>query len=41
MTEYQDSLETGPYLPDGTISFAVYGSLLASGHTRGLEFDSS
>lgn len=39
LTEDQDSPETGPYLPDGTISFAVYGSLLASGDTRGLEFD--
>lgn len=39
LTEDQDSPETGPYLPDGTISFAVYGSLLAAGDTRGLEFD--
>ena len=39
LTEDQETPETGPYLPDGTISFAVYGSLLASGDTRGLEFD--
>ncbi|MGH1491616.1 MAG: hypothetical protein ACRBK7_19850 [Acidimicrobiales bacterium] len=39
ITEAQNSPETGPYLPDGTISFAVYGSLLAAGDTRGLEFD--
>lgn len=39
LSEDQDSPETGPYLPDGTISFAVYGSLVASGDTRGLEFD--
>lgn len=39
LTEDQVSPETGPYLPDGTISFAVYGSLLSPGDTRGLEFD--
>lgn len=35
----QSTPETGPYLPDGTISFALYGSLLRPGDTRGLEFD--
>jgi hypothetical protein len=39
LSEDQDSPDTGPYLPDGTISFAVYGSLLTAGDTRGLEFD--
>ncbi len=39
LTEDQTSPETGPYLPDGTISFAVYGTLLDAGDTRGLEFD--
>ena len=39
LTEEQVSPETGPYLPDGTISFALYGTLLAAGETRGFEFD--
>ncbi len=39
VTEEQKTPETGPYLPDGTISFAVYGSLFEANDTRGLEFD--
>ena len=39
LTEDQDSPEAGPYLPDGTISFAIYGSILAPDETRGFEFD--
>lgn len=39
ITEEQTTPATGPYLPDGTISFAIYGSLLAADDTRGMEFD--
>ncbi len=39
LTDEQVSPETGPYLPDGSISFAIYGSLLNPGETRGFEFD--
>jgi hypothetical protein len=39
LTEDQMTPETGPYLPDGTISFALYGSLYEPGETRGFEFD--
>ncbi len=39
LTEDQSTPETGPYFPDGTISWAVYGSVLADGDTRGFEFD--
>jgi hypothetical protein len=39
LTEDQDTPATGPYLPDGTISFALYGSLYEPGETRGFEFD--
>jgi len=39
LTEDQKTPETGPYLPDGTISFAIYGTLLGPDDTRGLEFD--
>jgi len=33
------SPETGPYFPDGAISWAIYGSFADSGETRGFEFD--
>jgi hypothetical protein len=39
LTEDQTSPDTGPYMPDGTISWALYGSVLDSGETRGFEFD--
>lgn len=42
LTETQTSPDTGPRLPDGTISFALYGTLNSAGDTRGLRvhFDS-
>ena len=41
LTEEQTMPETGPFLPDGTISFAIYGDLAGAGDTRGfqVEFD--
>ncbi len=39
LTADQASPETGPYLPDGTISWAIYGSFTEAGETRGFEFD--
>ncbi len=36
LTDAQTSPDTGPLLPDGTISFALYGTLNAAGDTRGL-----
>ena len=39
LTEEQTSPQEGPYLPDGTISWAIYGTLEQSGETRGFEFD--
>ncbi len=35
----QTTPDTGPYMPDGTISWALYGSVLEAGDTRGFEFD--
>jgi len=37
--ESQTTPDTGPYMPDGTISWALYGSVLAADDTRGFEFD--
>lgn len=37
--EAQTTPDTGPYMPDGTISWALYGSVLEAGDTRGFEFD--
>jgi hypothetical protein len=37
--EDQTSPELGPYMPDGAISWALYGSVLEAGDTRGFEFD--
>lgn len=39
ITEDQKTPDTGPYMPDGSISWALYGSVLESGDTRGFEFD--
>jgi hypothetical protein len=36
LTDDQTAPEAGPFLPDGTISFALYGSFDAVGETRGL-----
>ncbi len=35
----QTTPDVGPYMPDGAISWALYGSVLESGDTRGFEFD--
>ena len=37
--EDQTTPDVGPYMPDGAISWALYGSVLDSGDTRGFEFD--
>lgn len=39
LDEAQTTPDTGPYMPDGTISWALYGSVLDEGDTRGFEFD--
>ena len=36
LTDTQTSPDAGPLLPDGTISFALYGTLNSAGDTRGL-----
>lgn len=35
----QTSPDTGPFMPDGSISWALYGVVLEPGDTRGFEFD--
>ena len=37
--EDQTTPDVGPYMPDGAISWALYGSVLDSGDTRGFEFE--
>jgi hypothetical protein len=39
LTGDQATPDTGPYLPDGAISWAIYGTFPAAGETRGFEFD--
>jgi hypothetical protein len=39
LNDDQTTPDTGPYMPDGTISWALYGSVLDVGDTRGFEFD--
>ena len=39
ITADQTTPDTGPFMPDGTISWALYGSVLDAGDTRGFEFD--
>ncbi|RZV44001.1 MAG: hypothetical protein EX267_07410 [Acidimicrobiia bacterium] len=39
LTDEQATPDTGPYLPDGAISWAIYGTFPADGETRGFEFD--
>lgn len=36
LNDAQTTPDSGPFLPDGTISFALYGSFGAAGETRGL-----
>ncbi|MEM7095431.1 MAG: hypothetical protein AAF567_20690 [Actinomycetota bacterium] len=35
----QTTPDVGPFMPDGTISWALYGQVLGDGDTRGFEFD--
>ena len=37
LTADQPTPEKGPYLPDGTISFALYGEFTEAGETRGFQ----
>ena len=37
LTAEQSTPESGPYLPDGTISFALYGEFTEAGGTRGFQ----
>ncbi len=39
LTADQTTPDTGPYLPDGAISWAIYGVFPEAGQTRGFEFD--
>lgn len=39
MSDDQTTPDTGPFMPDGTISWALYGTVLAEGDMRGFEFD--
>lgn len=39
LTSEQVTPDTGPYLPDGAISWAIYGTFPTAGETRGFEFD--
>ena len=39
LTAEQSGPETGPLLPDGTISFALYGRLDKAGDTRGFQVE--
>ncbi len=39
LTDDQTTPDTGPYLPDGAISWAIYGVFPEAGQTRGFEFD--
>jgi len=35
----QTTPDSGPFMPDGSISWALYGQVLSAGDTRGFEFD--
>ncbi len=37
LTSQQSTPQQGPYLPDGTISFALYGEFIETGETRGFQ----
>ena len=39
LTDDQTTPDTGPYLPDGAISWAIYGTFPEATQTRGFEFD--
>ncbi len=39
ISDDQTTPDVGPFMPDGTISWALYGQVLESGDTRGFEFD--
>jgi hypothetical protein len=39
ISDDQTTPDTGPYMPDGSISWALYGTVLGAGDTRGFEFD--
>ncbi len=39
LTDDQTTPDAGPYLPDGAISWAIYGTFPEAGQTRGFEFD--
>gem|GEM_PF-962441 len=39
ITDDQTTPDTGPFMPDGSISWALYGAVLSDGDTRGFEFD--
>jgi len=39
MSNDQTTPDTGPFMPDGSISWALYGTVLGDGDTRGFEFD--
>jgi hypothetical protein len=39
LTDDQTTPDIGPYLPDGAISWAIYGTFPEAGQTRGFEFD--
>ena len=39
LTDDQTTPDVGPYLPDGAISWAIYGGFPEAGQTRGFEFD--
>jgi len=39
LSDDQTTPDTGPFMPDGTISWALYGQVLGDGDTRGFEFD--
>ncbi|NNC81439.1 MAG: hypothetical protein HKN94_14950 [Acidimicrobiales bacterium] len=39
LSDDQTTPDTGPFMPDATISWALYGQVLGDGDTRGFEFD--
>jgi len=39
VTDDQKTPDIGPFMPDGSISWALYGTVLDAGDTRGFEFD--
>jgi len=39
VTNDQKTPDTGPFMPDGSISWALYGTVQEAGDTRGFEFD--